>query len=328
MPTYYEFINARIKAREKSMPDTTDIERMIDAATAQDTFRVLNDTDLADNLLDVDATSYYKAIKRDIVDLKIFLEKNLPDKNILMLLLSEEDANNMKVLFKARLGGLELKDGDLSDAGLQSVDALKALILEDKKNITNSGFENIVNMLKEQLKGNTEPSEIDNVIDKQFYSYMLMLAKSIKNSFVLLYVKKLIDIANIKSFLRSKKLGRNKTFLVSRIIEGGSFDSNKLSDLFEKDVAAASAYLSEIFDKSTRNDFIDIVKNNDLGRLSDLFLRHMQNFFTQIKYSSEGPGIVLQYYFNKMNAYRNIRLVMIGKLNDIEPAKIKEHIII
>ena len=51
----------------------TDIERMIDAENPNAAFKVFNDTDYADNLLDVEATGFKKALDDDLNQAKDLL---------------------------------------------------------------------------------------------------------------------------------------------------------------------------------------------------------------------------------------------------------------
>ena len=73
--TNYIYASAKIRALEPKILDETDIERMVDAPDLPSAFKVLNDTDYADNLLDLRPVDYRIALSRDFQQLFDFFQK-------------------------------------------------------------------------------------------------------------------------------------------------------------------------------------------------------------------------------------------------------------
>ena len=73
----YAYISGLIKYREKKLLNPTDIERMVNAKNGEEAFRVFNDTDYADNLLDVSALEYQQALDDDLKQIKELFSKYL-----------------------------------------------------------------------------------------------------------------------------------------------------------------------------------------------------------------------------------------------------------
>jgi V/A-type H+-transporting ATPase subunit C len=97
--TNYIYASAKIRALEPHVLDETDIERMIDAPDLNSAFKVLNDTDYADNLLGLESTDYREALSKDFKQLHDFLQKITPGQTLFELILLERDFINIKLLF-------------------------------------------------------------------------------------------------------------------------------------------------------------------------------------------------------------------------------------
>ena len=62
----YPYIFGLFKSLEGKLLNPNDIERMVDAKDAQTAFRVFNDTEYADNLLEVEPQEFKKALGDDL----------------------------------------------------------------------------------------------------------------------------------------------------------------------------------------------------------------------------------------------------------------------
>lgn len=326
----YLYINARIKFWEKLLPDKTDIERMVDAPNAAEAFSVLNDTDYADNLLNVQPEEYYTALMKDLQGLKKFILKNVPDTLFVFFLFLKEDFNNIKLLVKSQKENIPPEDLPFSPAGMIDIDHLKRYILHQDSQIPlPSQIRKALEEVRDKIPTTLPTHRIDAIIDKIYFSLRLKLAKTLGNTFIIEYGKREIDFANTKSFIRAKILREDPGFLKEILIDGGTLDIRHIQMLFETEQDDdAFHYFAKIFDRDTAEKFLSLSRESLLKNIDNVFLQAFQNFFQKVKYFTDGPEIVLFYFHRKMNAIRNVRLAMIGKMTNIAPMEIKRHIIL
>ena len=79
-----------------------------------------------------------------------------------------------------------------------------------------------IKIIKSNSNYTQNPYIIDCILDAKSYEEMLAIAKSTKCEFIIQYIKKIINITNIKTFFRITRLFNNdkKMFDIS-YIEGG-----------------------------------------------------------------------------------------------------------
>lgn len=95
-----EYATGLIRVLDKRILDQTDFERMAGAETAQDTFKILHDTDYADNLLDLKPEEFEKALTRDNKDLRKLFKKIIESKLLLKFLFLNQKYLKRKLRLK------------------------------------------------------------------------------------------------------------------------------------------------------------------------------------------------------------------------------------
>ncbi len=279
-------------------------------------------------MLDATASDYKKALDDDLRQTKNFLEKITEDKNLLRLIFVRYDFHNIKLLLKMKYSGNDLS-ADLSDTGTIGAEDLKKYIADKNEKIALPkdialAVKKIISGLGDLAEGEADPREIDLLADKEYYVLSRKLAKNIRNNFILDFVKRQIDIANIKSLLRTKKLERDGDFLKKAMIEGGKIKTEDLASFLEKDIDNLIKFLRNYLTRSEEKFLEEYAQKKHLWQLEKGFENLEMNYIKKTKMMSYGPELILAYYYAKKNAIRNIRLIMAGKLNNIPADKIKE----
>jgi V/A-type H+-transporting ATPase subunit C len=165
------------------------------------------------------------------------------------------------------------------------------------------------------------------MLDKYMYKEMLQIANELNNKFITKYVKSNIDLTNIRTILRTKKQNKNREFFNTLIIEGGFLDKDRLSSLFTDSV-------DNIPGKLSHTDYFEILRNgieaytragevNTLEKLSDDYLMKL---IKEGKFVSFGPEPLLSYLIAKETEIKVIRIIMVGKLNNVSPELIRERL--
>lgn len=155
----------------------------------------------------------------------------------------------------------------------------------------------------------------------------LELAKKCKNIFLTNFLRHFIDLANIKIFLRIINLGRPKDTLAKMLFKGGYIGRDKFLELHDESL--------HIFISNFRyTDYAEVVREGtEYFQRQNSFLRlerkvdgYLIDFLKKAKYITFGPEPILAYYLAKENEIKLIRLVIIGRLNDLPKEEILERL--
>lgn len=334
----YIYVSAKIKVLELKILDMTDIERIIDAPDFISAFKVLNDTDYRDNLLDVAPDNYKKAISQDTAQLHDFLQKNTPDKNLFSLMMLPRDFINLKLLFKARQFGVDVKEQvktnviykehrakDLPfENCANSPEAIEAYIKEQKwQTLSEEIKETIVKVIKE-IDGEVKPDKVDSILTQHYFDLSLKLSQRIKSDLIIQYVKASIDSANLLTWIRAKKMGLSKDFLKEKIIRNGHTDTAKMIGFYPDDLAGLKTFINITFNNDVVKAYNEFCEDNKVFKIEKAVEDYKNDFIKKFRSFGYGPEVVFGYYLAKTNENINANIVLTGKLNNISNSKIRE----
>jgi len=319
----YHYASAKIRALEPAILDQTDIERMVDAPDFATAFKVLNDTDYADNLLEVEPIEYRKALSDDYRQLYELLKDITPDPKLFKLIFLERDLVNIKLLFKAKYHEVNV-DEFLRENTIYPVQALKEFILDKKETGLEPEIKNLIIETEKQLAENNQPDLIDSTLTKEYFSLIQKITKKINRPLITDLIKIQINNANVLTWLRSKRLNLDKNKLAERLISGSDIYPKKLVELYSDEAKSLRPLINVYYDKPTVEAF-DHYCEKDL--LFD-FEKALEDFKTskaqKAQMIASGPEVIYAYHLAKQNAVANIRIIMTGKFNKIPGEEIKK----
>jgi V/A-type H+/Na+-transporting ATPase subunit C len=325
--TIYAQAVSRIRAMETKLLDSSKINRMIESSTADETMKILQETEYAEFMGNVKRAEDYEILLSEELKRVYSLVYGIsPEKLIIDILSLRYDYHNIKVLLKAKALN---KDFDylLIPIGTVDIKTLKSSIdSEDYIDLSTNMREAIESVLK-VFDLDKDPQKIDIYLDKYLYKEQLELSSKLNDSFVINYMKQLIDITNIKTFLRVKKQNKEKDFLNEVLIDGGKIDFDVYNNYYNDSN-------ENFMNKISYTDYFDILREgieefnttgslNAFEKLSDNF---MMKFIREAKYVSFGVEPIIAYVLAKETEIKVVRIIMVGKLNNVEPDVIKERL--
>jgi V/A-type H+-transporting ATPase subunit C len=319
----YAYASAKIRALETKLLSEVDIERMVDAPDAQAAFKVLNDTDYADNLLEVEPKDYRQALHDDYHQLYLLLNSITPDNNLVALTFLDRDYLNLKLLFKSHYFGVPVDDL-LNHTSIYPASYTKAYIEEQKDLGLDTLFRKSMDEALQILNENHKPYNIDTVVTRLYYAHSLELAERIKNPLIKKVIRTSIDNANILSWIRSKRLQQESINVRKKLIPGGNLDLNFLVNSFEQDPKTIRALVFQHYDSDVVTAFDRYLEKNLLFDFEKALDDYKTSLAGQAKFTAYGPEVIYSYYLAKQNAVANIRIIMTGKLNNINAEEIKK----
>lgn len=318
---------------EKKVFDKLDQERMLKAPNREAAFKVLFDTDLG-NIASKE-NDLEKIFEEDLAALKATLAGILEEeKRLFFLLFLKFDGLNVKLASKKILKGEDLQVNAFP-WGLVPYDKIEekvAYLLADKIKSRErpKGALSEINFLVEEIikksvgiiktvpEAAIDSQKIEAAVDRAYFETKLEIAGQI-DSFLLEIIKVEVDISNLKGLLKGEK----EEF---EFIKGGSLKEDELKKLIllrEGEIFQDLKKFLEVFGLSLllerfAKDKSETALENGLNSFV------AEKIFEKEKETGTGISKILAFFYKKVNAQNNIRLIIFGKENNILPEEIEK----
>lgn len=217
--TDYLVISARIKAMESGLLTRERMEQILDARSDEEVAKVLQDCgypelDAADpEAMDAALAAAREATLSDLAD-------GAPDPRYIDVFKLKYDYHNAKAILKA-----EAMDTDpghmLMDMGRVSAAELREAMRSGELDNLPPLLASAVAEAREVLQTTRDPQLCDIVLDRWFYRDMDAVAEATGSAFLHGYVQAQIDAANLRTLVRTLRMGKNEEFLRGVLFEGG-----------------------------------------------------------------------------------------------------------
>lgn len=318
---------SRIWVLETRLLDKGKIDRMIDAPSANDVLRIINETEYSNVSANVKrAEDYEEILSAELSRVYNLLYEISPVKEIVKIMSLKYDYHNIKVLLKAKvlrkdLSNILIKLGDLD-------------IQEIKRKIDGENYNNINGTLGKGIaeamavfKETNDPQKIDFIMDKYMFIELLEINKSLNYGFIDELVKSMIDSTNIKTLLRVKKQNKGREFANQVIYEGGAIDKDRLINLLnESPENIMNKLQSTVYSDMIKTGFEEYIKTGSVNLLEKLSDNYVMDLMKKSKLVSFGPERLFAYIYAKETEIKILRIIMVAKLNNITSEVIRERL--
>ncbi|WP_027623247.1 V-type ATP synthase subunit C [Clostridium lundense] len=318
---------ARIRVFETKLLDKAKIDRMIDSSSSEEALKVLSETEYSNYMVNIKKPEDYEILLSDelkrLYDLMYSLS---PEKSIIHIMALRYDYHNIKVMMKGKALNKDLSYL-LIPVGTIPEEELKQFILnEDYKDLSSFMREGIMRA-KKSFEEEKDPQKIDIILDSFMYEEMLSKAKEINEKFISEYLKVSIDLTNIKTLLRAKKQNKKRKFLEEILIEGGTIDKKLLISYELESVDSIVNKLSYTpYEKIIRSGLDYYSDTGNISYFEKLSENYLMEYVKKAKYVSFGVEPLIGYIIAKETEIKILRIIMVGKLNNIAPEVIRERL--
>lgn len=314
--------STRLRVLEKEFLKSENFISISETETLEDALRSLSDTVYNKYINKLSSpTEYEYILKEEITSFYDELFDISPSKIPVKLLTLKYFYHNLKVLIKEDIGKKDLKDLYMNIGDFDLKEYKDALLKGSKKN---KYFE-LITRVEELYEEKKDPQLIDIYLDNAYFTELLELAKESKVDLFIKYAKNLIDFTNIRTLLRAKKQEKSVEFLRSIIIEGGNVREETYFDLLNRDISSDTDAFKKLEIYKYIKEALDSFKER--GNLSD-FEREMDNYFIDlikdVKYITYGPEVVFANALAKEMEIKNLRIILVSKLNGLDSEFIRE----
>lgn len=323
----YIYAVTRIRSLENKLLDKSKIDRMVEAKNPEEVIKVLYETSYAGSVSEMnDIGDYEIVLSKEIENTYDMIKKMAPEPELIDLFLLKYDIHNLKVLMKSSFLNEE-NDYLLTNIGTIAPVKLKEMIREKNFVFLDSEIKRGLDEIINSFSINPDPQVIDIVLDRCLYTVMSQIAENNKNSFIKEFVKLQIDLNNIKMLIRVKAMGYGREFLKKAFINDGRLDYGFFSDAMDEPVDTLKDKLLISDYSNVITDGIDsYIKTKSLMRFEKLSDDFLLDYVKKGKYVAFGIEPIVGYIMAKENEAKIIRIIMVGKINNIDNELIRERL--
>ncbi|MBE6909341.1 MAG: V-type ATP synthase subunit C [Ruminococcaceae bacterium] len=222
----YLGVSARVRALENELLTAEKLDQLLAAKDNDELSKLLQSFGYGEldprhpEALDADLTAVRAEALEDLAAI-------LPDPGLLDVFKIKYDYHNVKALLKAEAMNVST-DGLLADLGRVRVEELAAAVRENAVDNLPGCLGETVREGREVLSSTRDPQLCDVAVDKQYFRDMLQTAEETDSAFLAEYVRLQLDAVNLRTLVRTLRMGKNTDFLRGVLIAGGGVDPDEL----------------------------------------------------------------------------------------------------
>ncbi|HHU63330.1 MAG TPA: V-type ATP synthase subunit C [Clostridiales bacterium] len=325
--TNYAYAVSRIRVLETRLLGRDKIDRMLEAANAQDAFKVLAETEYGTHMEDIgEAYKYEAVLSKEIKRVYSLIKSLMPQPKIMDMFCIKYDVHNIKVLYKNRF--LNIKGSlPLIDVGSIPIDRLTEIIKEKNYKDLPLPIAQTLRKLDEITAIRPDPQHINLMLDRAMFEAINDMAARFRYPFIKELAAIQADVTNIMSFLRIKAMEGGSPLLDKVLVTGGKLEMSFFTEMADQSVDAFSSRLEySPYGQLLKEGIEHFTKTGKLSRLEKLADDYIMEYLREHKSNPLGPEALIGYLLAKENEIKIIRIIMVGKINGIKSQVIKERL--
>jgi ATP synthase, subunit C len=314
--------SVRIRHAEKKLLTKQQLQRLADAKNLEDAIKLLNETSYSSELSKLDRPENYEQVLSEVLN-KTYKEamEISPEKSLVEILSCKYDYHNLKVLVKENI--LKEKfDSMYCMLDGNEIEAFRELALKNDEGLSKD-FKECLDF----FETTKDPQDIDIFIDKKYFEKVLSLAEEFKLEMITEYFKAMIDFINLRTFIRCRKQNQVKETLEKVLIKGGDVETDKILDMFYEDIEILPIKLKAYKIGRVLSKIVEEYKNtNSLNSFEKSMDDYLVEIVRKAKSIHYGAEVIFSFLFAKELEIKNLRLILVGKVNGLSADFIKERL--
>ena len=309
--TDYLAISARIKAMENGLLTRERMEQVLEARTDEEALKLLQESGYPE-LHATDPESLDAALSASREETLADLADSVPDPRYIDIFKLKYDYHNVKAILKAGAMGVS-SDHMLMDMGRVSTAELK-------KALQSGELENLPPMVasaaaeaREVLETTRDPQLSDIVLDRWCYKDMDAVAETTGSAFLHGYVKAQIDAANLRSLVRTLRMGKSADFLKGVLFSGGDISEDAILSVSTNGGSGLMELYGSTRFRAAAESGEEALKG---GALTDFEKRcddAVGDYLAGAQFVPFGEAPLLGYLAARETEYTNLRILLLGR---------------
>lgn len=321
----YKYASAVIRSKERNLLSRDKVEKMLDSKTPEEALRVLQELGYGDGV-ELPVEEFEELLKLEQKSAYELVRAIMPDIRYSVVFTYPNDYQNVKALLKAEFSNADAS-GLLTENGSIPVEVLTEAVHNRNYSKVRVDMGMAIQRAIDNFATTQDPQMIDLIMDQACFADIKFEISQFDNTFIKGYVALLIDIINLKSYVRAKQMNKSWDFFAKIFIEGGKIHevvfTNSYEEPYEQFAEKMEVYgFNEIL-ASGAAALKDTGRFTELEKLCDnLILKYVEDG----KYIGYGIENIVGYLTAKEMGIKNARIVLAGKMANIPEDKLRERI--
>ncbi len=311
-----------LRAREVKLLSFERAERMLDAASFDECAKLLTDCGYADmSAMSAKEIEAYLSAHRDEVFAE--LEKLAPDKAAVDVFKLKYDYHNAKAVIKAEAMGQDA-DRLLSRSGRVAPEKLTRCYFDEKLSELPSVLGGAIEEAKGVLARTANPQLADFILDKAYFAELRALAGELESAYLDGYIGILADSANLKSAVRTLRMGKSPEFMAEALVPGGEVSADRIANAGDGE-AIAALFASSMLEKAAMLG-AEAVSGGSMTSFELACDNAVTAYLKKAKLVSYGAEALIAYLAAVEGEITAVRMILTGRLAGIAPDVIRERL--
>lgn len=321
----YLFLTAMLRAREAKMPDRDGLDRMLSAPSYADAAKLLAEYGFGDLSAAADAGSVDAALSARRKRIFDEISRLAPEQALTDAFRLKYDYHNAKVIVKAEgahISGEHL----LSACGRVPPEALYEAYAAGKFTGLPPALGAAMVEARDTLARTGNPQPADFVLDRACFAELTAIAAGTGSAFLKNYARLLTDSANLRAAVRAARMGRERDFLRTALIPGGSAAPDRLAQAAASGGEALAALFSSSELKEAAVLGAQALKGGSVSRFELACDNALTDFLASAKMIAFGREPVTAYLALAEAEITDVRIILTGRLAGLAPEAIRERL--
>lgn len=322
----YAYAAGRIRAREIKLLDKSRFDRMLEAQSAEEAYKVLAEAEYGLGTESIKNVYAFEALLADeMKKTYALLSEIAPDSQVVEAFKRRYDYFNVKVLLKAELSNQDVPP-ILVETGVFSASEIVRIIRERDYEVLSPVMREAVLEVYDVFSRTRDPQAIDLILDRASYRQFYNDLKDIRNSFVNELADIIVDTTNIKMFVRARTLKKSLAFIQKILLNGGKIDKNLYFSNSDKPVGDFINGLNKTEFGAELLNGLKMKENASIQALEKAFDDYIMKYMHRAKLVTIGIEPVIAFLFAKEAEIKNVRIILTGKINGLSSQIIRERL--
>lgn len=312
----YTYAVARIRSKEMQLLDTQFLNQLMAAPGYNDCLKLLIDKGWGQEGF----TELEQILDHELEKTWAFISELVEDMSVFNVLLLPNDYHNLKAALKMVYTGLEDESLFLSRGTVNAHKILEAVKAQDFTLLP----EHMRTPALEAYQVLTETGDgqlCDLIIDKAALEALYAAGKEQTSDVLKLFAEMKIASSNIKIAVRAQRTGKSLEWIQRALATCDSLDIELLSQ-------AAASDLEDIYEYLRQTEYGEGV--NELKQSLSFFERWCEDRLIKRiqpqKYNPFSVGPLAAYLIARDNEIKTVRIILLGKLNQLSNQSIRERL--
>ena len=319
----YLYLSAMLRAREAKMLSRDKAERMIDAPSFDEAAKMLTDCGYKD-MSGYCAKQVEAALAEHRAEIFAELARISPDTEPVEIFRMRYDYHNAKIVIKTEADGRDRSDL-MSESGRVSPALLKSSFAEEKYLSLPPVLAEAMVEAKSALARSRNPQLADFILDRAYFAELIAASERLGSSFLRGYAQTLIDAANLRSAVRTMRMGKDSEFLKTALITGGGIDTGRILAAFGSGDTLAAIYANTLLANAAVLGAA-AVKGGTMTELELACDNAVTAYLTGARLVAYGEAPVIAYLAAVEGEVTALRMILTGLLAGLPADTIRERL--